>query len=145
VVHYLAVDPYRTTVFRLGLHSDWVVRGIFGAQCGPGCPRLTAAGVEVWRRPLEQPGAEAALWAILHTGIPSLTKSQFSRLRASRLPKSVVFGANDPQYSQAVPAQVAARIGAPPPVIVPGRHLTMISSPRQVAAAIQALCARAGG
>jgi hypothetical protein len=33
----------------------------------------------------------------------------------------------------------AQRIGAPPPVYVPGRHLTMISSPRQVAAAIDSL------
>jgi hypothetical protein len=36
----------------------------------------------------------------------------------------------------------ARRIGAPPPVFVPGRHLTMIASPRPVAAAISALAAR---
>ena len=142
-LHYLVIDPYRTTVFRLGLSSDWAVRSIYSSQCGPACPRLSQAGVETWRRPLQQPGAETALWSMLSTGIPSLTEAQLGRLRASPLPKSVVFGADDPQYSKAAPAQVAARIGAPPPTIVPGRHLTMISSARQVATAIRALCARA--
>jgi hypothetical protein len=33
-------------------------------------------------------------------------------------------------------ALTARRIGSPPPVYVPGRHLTMIASPSQVAAAI---------
>jgi pimeloyl-ACP methyl ester carboxylesterase len=142
-LRYLVIDPYRTTIFRLGLSSDSVVRRIYGSQCGPGCPQLTLAGVQVWRRPLQQPGAENALWSTLRTGIPSLTEAQLGRLRTSPLPKSVVFGTDDPQYSQAAPAQVAARIGAPPPTIVPGRHLTMISSPDQVATAIRALCARA--
>jgi pimeloyl-ACP methyl ester carboxylesterase len=140
---YLVIGPYRTTLFRLGLGLDWVVRTIYDSQCGPLCPPLSAAGVEVWRRPLQQPGAEDALWSTLRTGIPSLTPAQLSRLRRSPVPKSVVFGADDPQYSQGTPAQVAARIAAPRPVIVPGRHLTMISAPRQVAAAIRALSYRA--
>jgi pimeloyl-ACP methyl ester carboxylesterase len=140
---YLVIGPYRTTLFRLGLSLDWLVRRIYDSQCGPLCRPLSAAGVEVWRRPLQQPGAEDALWSTLRTGIPSLTGAQLSRLRRSPVPKSVVFGADDPQYSQGTAAQVAARIGAPRPVIVPGRHLTMISSPRQVAAAIRALFHRA--
>jgi pimeloyl-ACP methyl ester carboxylesterase len=142
-LRHLMTDPYRTTIFRLGLSSDWVIRSIYGAECGPRCARLTHAGVDVWRRPFQQPGAEDALWSVLQTGIPSLTDSQLNVLRADPVPKSVVFGADDPQYSKAAPAQVAARIGAPPPVVVPGRHLTMIASPQQVAAAIRALAARA--
>jgi len=142
---YLVIDPYRTTLFRLGLSLDWVVRTIYDSQCGPLCPPLSHAGVEVWRRPLQQPGAENALWATLRTGIPSLSHAQLGRLRRSPVPKSVVFGADDPQYSKAAPGQIAASIGAPLPVIVPGRHLTMISAPRQVAAAIRALCLRARG
>jgi pimeloyl-ACP methyl ester carboxylesterase len=139
----LMIDPYRTTLFRLGLSSDWVVRGIYSSQCGPRCAPLSPAGVETWRRPFQQPGAEDALWSVLATGIPSLTGSQLNALRADPVAKGVVFGADDPQYSRAAPAQVAARIGAPAPTIVPGRHLTMISSPAQVAAAIRALADRA--
>jgi pimeloyl-ACP methyl ester carboxylesterase len=138
----LVVDPYRTTLFRLGLRSDWVVRTLYDTQCGPTCPRLTAAGVQVWRRPLQQPGAEGALWSMLRTGIPSMSGVQLDALRASAIPKGVVFGADDPQYARSTPATVAARIGSPPPTLVPGRHLTMISAPPQVAAAVRALCAR---
>jgi hypothetical protein len=99
--------------------------------------------VEVWRRPFQQPGAETALWSVFHTGIPSLTSTQLTALRRDPVAKSVVFGADDPEYSKGAPARVAASIGAPPPVIVPGRHLTMIASPQQVAAAVGALIARA--
>ena len=139
---HVVIDPYRTTLFRIGLSSDWVIRGIYSSQCGPRCAPLTHAGMETWRRPFQQPGAENALWSVLQTGIASLTDAQLNALRADRVAKSVVFGANDPQYSRTAPAQVAARIGAPPPTIVPGRHLSMIASPQQVAAAVQALISR---
>jgi hypothetical protein len=39
-------------------------------------------------------------------------------------------------------ALTARRIGAPPPVSVPGWHLTMIASPGPVAAAIDSLANR---
>jgi pimeloyl-ACP methyl ester carboxylesterase len=140
----LVVNPFRTTVFRLGLRSDWVVHALYDRECGPACPRLTSAGVETWRRPLQQPGSEQALWATLRTGIPSLTPAQLQALHALATPKAVVWGADDPQYPAGAAGQVAVRIGAPAPTVVPGRHLTMISSPRQVAEAVAALCARAG-
>jgi pimeloyl-ACP methyl ester carboxylesterase len=140
----LFIDPYRTSLFRLGLRSDWVVRRIYGSQCGPTCPRLSSAGVQQWRRPLQQPGTKAVLSFTLRHGIPSMTGAQLDNLRALAMPKSVVFGSGDPQYSATIPARVAVRIGAPPPIIVPGRHLTMISSPRQVGAAVRQLAARVG-
>jgi pimeloyl-ACP methyl ester carboxylesterase len=54
------------------------------------------------------------------------------------VPKRVIFGARDPQFSPAAAAQAAARIGALPPTTVPGGHLTMIASPARLAAAISA-------
>jgi len=144
-LHAVFINPYRTTLFRLGLSSDWVVRTIYDSQCGPRCPKLDASGVEVWRRPLQQPGNEEALWSIVNVGIPSLTPTQTSELRAIPTPKSVVFGIDDPQFSHDNARKVAVRIGAPPTVFVPGRHLTMISSPDEVAAAIEQLVARTRG
>jgi pimeloyl-ACP methyl ester carboxylesterase len=139
----LFIDPYRTTILRLGLHADWLVRRIYDSQCGPTCPRLNAVGVQLWSRPLQQPGTRSSVAFMLHHGIPRMTNVQLDQLRATPMPKSVVFGANDPQYGKAVPAQVASRIGAPTPTIVPGRHLTMIASPRAVGDAIRGLAARA--
>ena len=70
-----------------------------------------------------------------------MTTAQLAQLKASPLPKRVIYGADDPQLSPAAAAQTAARIGAPAPVAVPGRHLTMISSPGPLAAAISAFAA----
>jgi pimeloyl-ACP methyl ester carboxylesterase len=133
---WLLIPPYRTTILRLGLSSSWLIRQIYASQCGPACPRLTAAEVETWRRPLQQPGFESALTYTMRHGIPAMTAAEFSQLRLAAVPKRVIYGVNDPQLSAAGAAQAAARIGAPHPTTVPGRHLTMISSPRQLTAAI---------
>jgi pimeloyl-ACP methyl ester carboxylesterase len=135
---WLLINPYRTTMLRLALSSSWLVRTIYNSQCGPACPRLSAAGVETWRRPLQQPGFESAITYSLRHGIPSMTSAEFAQLRAAALPKRVIVGASDPQMSQADAAQAATRIGAPAPIAIPGHHLTMISSPQQLAAAIRA-------
>jgi pimeloyl-ACP methyl ester carboxylesterase len=135
---WLVINPYRTTILRLALSTGWVIRTIYTSQCGHACPRLSAAGVETWRRPLQQPGFAAVIAYTLHHGIPSMTTAEFRQLRAEALPKLVIFGAEDPQLSPAEAAAAAIRIGAPRPTAVPGRHLTMISSPGQVAAAIRA-------
>lgn len=135
---WLLTDPFRTTILRLALSSSWLIRTIYGSQCGPACPRLTTAGVETWRRPLQQPGFGSAVAYTLRHGIPSMTSAELSQLRAAALPKRVIDGAHDPQLTELAAARTAARIGAPPPIIVAGRHLTMISSPRQVAAALRA-------
>jgi hypothetical protein len=70
-----------------------------------------------------------------------MTGAEFGQLRAVTVPKRVVAGVGDPQMSAPDAAATARRIGAPPPTFVPGRHLTMISSPGQVAAAIRAFLA----
>jgi pimeloyl-ACP methyl ester carboxylesterase len=134
----LLIDPYRTTILRLALSSSWLIRRIYASQCGPACPALTAAGVQTWRQPLQQPGFASAIAYTLQHGIPSMTSAQLGQLRTAAVPKRVIFGARDPQFSAAAAARAAARIGAPPPATVPGGHLTMIASPTQLAAVIRA-------
>src|SRR5690349_21331645 len=142
---YVLIDPYRTSLLRLGLGIDGLIRSVYDAQCGPACPPLNAAGVDQWRRPLQVPGAEAALWSMLGEGVPGLPADRVAQLAAVHIPKSVVFGAQDDVFSKQTPQQTARRIGAPPPTLIPGaRHLTMISSPRQVAAAVEPFEALAG-
>jgi pimeloyl-ACP methyl ester carboxylesterase len=138
---WLLIDPYRTSLLRLALGQDWLIRKLYDAQCGPLCPPLSAAGVETWRLPLQQPGFAGAVAYTLRHGIPSMTSAQFAALRALGVPKLVVYGADDPQMSAPDETATAVRIGAPPPLTVPGRHLTMIASPRQVAAALRAVAA----
>ena len=140
----LLINPYRTTLLRLLVRSDAVVRAVYNNACGPTCPKLDAAGIDQWRRPLQVPGAETALWAMLNLGVAGLPPQQLTGLAGLHLPKSVVFGADDSAYTQDAPQQTANRIGAPAPTVIPGaRHLTSVNSPAAVAAAIEALAARA--
>lgn len=142
VLGYLLINPYRTTLLRIALKQDWLVKALYNSQCGPTCPSLTDASLQTWVLPLQQPGFAGELEYTLQHGIPSMTTAQFAELRQVRVPKLVVYGVDDSQMSASDAAQTAQRIGAPAPVTVPGRHLTMISSPHQVAAAIDAFPAK---
>lgn len=137
-------QPYRTTLLRLVLRSDDAIRAIYAEACGPRCPALTEAGIDQWRRPFQVPGAEAAAFAVLGAGIPSLPVAELHRLASLPMPKSVVYGADDPEYAPDSATQTAARIGAPAPTLIPdARHLTPISDPGPVAQAVERLAVRA--
>ena len=139
---HLLIDPFRTSLVRLALSGDALIKRVYASMCGPTCPPLDAAGVNIWRWPLQQPGFSAELAYTARHGITAMTSEQFAALRAAPIPKLVIAGARDPQMSRSDAEATARRIGAPPPVYVPGRHLTMIASPAQVAAAVSAI---AGG
>ena len=133
------INPYKTSVLRLATSQDWLIKSLYSSQCGPSCPQLDEAGVNTWRWPLEQSGFQAQITYSLRNGITAMTPAQFEALKVADVPRLVVAGTGDPQISRSDAALTAQRIGAPPPVYVPGRHLTMISSPLQVAAAIDSL------
>jgi pimeloyl-ACP methyl ester carboxylesterase len=136
-------NPWRTTLLRLLVRSDWMINRLYESQCGPTCPPLDDPGLNQWRRPLQVPGAEEALWSMAGHGMIGLSPDELSRLRDTGIPAAVVFGAEDGGFSPNSPAETAERIGAGPPTIIPNaRHLTMISNPIQVGAAIESLAAR---
>ncbi|MBR7832686.1 alpha/beta hydrolase [Actinospica durhamensis] len=137
-------QPYRTTLLRLVLRSDSAIRLIYAETCGPRCPALSEAGIDQWRRPFQVAGAEPAAFDVLNAGIPSLPVASLARLAELPFPKAVVYGADDPEYAPGSAAETAARIGAPAPTLIPdARHLTLISDPAVVAAAVERLAARA--
>jgi len=141
---FLVVPPYRTTLLRLALRTDALIRSVYGRQCGPRCPQLDAAGVDAWRRPLQVGGAEDALWGMFSAGTPGLSAQRLSGVAATGVPTSVVFGAEDDVFPAGTPEETARRIGAPAPALIPGaHHLTMISDPGPVADAVLALTTRA--
>ena len=143
---HLFLNPYRTTLMRLAIRSDTVVRAIYGATCGSACPKLDAAGLDQWRRPLQVPGAEESLWSMVNLGVAGLPPARLAELAALPIPKSVVFGGADSSYDPGSAQSTAARIGAPAPTIIPGaQHLTSVNSPGAVAQAVAALESRAAG
>ena len=57
--------------------------GLYASQCGPTCAPLDAAGVDLWRRPLQQRGTERALLANATRGvIPAMTHGAARRAAA---------------------------------------------------------------
>jgi len=143
-LRYLLLPPYRTTLLRLGLRSDALIRSLYGRECGPRCPALDAAGVDAWRRPLQVSGAEDGLWGMISAGNVGMSARRLAGVAATGVPASVVFGAQDSLFPAGSPQQTAQRVGAPAPLLIPdARHLTLISDPGPVAGAIEALAARA--
>ncbi|NUR63671.1 MAG: alpha/beta hydrolase [Catenulispora sp.] len=138
------LGPLRTSALRLVLRSDWAIRSIYAAQCGPACPRLDKAGIDRFRRPYQVAGAEEGLWSTLDgIGGPGLPASRLAGLTQSCLPKAVTFGAEDSVFAPSTPYNVATQIGAPPPTIIPGaHHLSLVSHPTAVAAAVEELATR---
>ena len=132
---WLIVPPYRTSLFRLVLDQGWLLKKIYNSACSPGCPQMD---VDAWTRPFRQPGAEKAIWQMTAHGIPAVTPDRLANLKDLKLPRAVVFGALDTNGGNAT--ETATRIGAPAPTLIPNaNHLTLISSPADVAAAIDAL------
>jgi pimeloyl-ACP methyl ester carboxylesterase len=132
----LIVPPYRTTMIRLFLSTDSLVRKIYDDSCAPGCPPMD---VDQWIRPFRQPGAEKAIWDMLSGAAePAVQPDRLAELRSIGVRKSVVWGSLDTQGGN--PTETATRIGAPPPLILQGaKHLTLISNPDEVVKAINAL------
>ncbi len=135
---WVLINPYRTSLVRLALSSTALIKGIYQSQCGPTCAPLTPAGVRIWQLPLQQPGFLGLITYNLRHGIPAMTDAQLRALKATPVPKLVIYGRDDPQLSAAGANATALNIGAPPPIAVPGRHLPFISSPGRVAAILDA-------
>jgi pimeloyl-ACP methyl ester carboxylesterase len=136
----LLLNPWRTSLLRLVVHSDWLIRKVYTSQCGPRCPAMTAATLDQWRRPLQVPGAEDALFQLMGQRALGLPESRVEQLRGLAVPKAVVFGAEDSTFPADAAARTAERIGAATTVLIPNaRHLTMISDPRAVADAVESL------
>jgi pimeloyl-ACP methyl ester carboxylesterase len=137
----LLINPYRTSIVRLALSQDALISRVYSSMCGPACPSLDEAGINTWRWPLQQPGFSGEIAYTAIHGITAMTPAEFAALAATPIPKLVIVGRDDPQMPRSDAVATARAIGAPPPVVVPGRHLTMIASPLQVAAAINRLLA----
>lgn len=124
-------SPFFTAGLRLASRWSWPVTSIIANAFGPGAhPSIP---VHLWTDQLRAKGAEAAIRGMLSHGIAGLDRStlQHANIRAT-----VAFGANDSVDSPATGRQTAHDLHAPF-VLIPGAgHLSMLSNPRAVAAAI---------
>ena len=130
---HLAIDPFYTSVFRIVTGSDWIVGRALRNALGPHPPKQTHAELELWKRPFRVDGTPHAFKQMIEGGVPGLSLRDLGRLRVPRL---VVWGADDSVDSVSA-GRATARALRSRFVVIPGTgHLSMLVSPRAVAAAI---------
>ena len=127
------IDPYFTSLYRIVLGSDWVVRKVLRMAYGPERPPLTHALIARWTRPFSVSGTESALRSMAGHGIAGLP---FSELQTIHVPARVVFGSKDNAVPVSSGRRVAAALHAPFVVIPGAGHLGLLTAPAAVAAGI---------
>ncbi|MDQ2743935.1 MAG: alpha/beta hydrolase [Chloroflexota bacterium] len=128
-MHALIVDPFFTAVLRFVLRHPFITRGVWSRVCGPRCPPFAGNELQGWQRPLEVPGAEAALRAIVQAPLIGLAPALLERIH---LPAAVMLGTRDPTISVARARASAGWLHTRIVVTVPqARHLPMISNPNE--------------
>jgi pimeloyl-ACP methyl ester carboxylesterase len=132
----LLLPPWYTSAYRIVTGSDWIFRrGLRGAW-GRGHPPLTESFIDEWQQPFRVSGTAAAFKSMLRYGIQGVSTATLRRVRVPRL---VVWGADDTVDSVSA-GRRSARLLHARFVPVPGAgHLSMLAAPGGVARAIESL------
>ncbi len=126
----LLVYPWYDAAYRLLTGSDWVVGRILRNAWGPHAPSFPHAMLAQFERPFRVPGTAAELRELMGHGLPGVTLTQLSQIR---VPRAVVWGAEDTVDSVGSGHATAAALGVPLEVIPGAGHLSMLSQPALVA------------
>ena len=129
----LLVPPWYTAVYRIATGSDWIVRRALSSAYGGDGPRLDGAELERWERPFRVEGTASAFRSLLGNGLQGFRLDQ---LHGVRVPRLVVWGADD-HVDDVSAGRESARVLRARFVLVPrAGHLSMLARPGVVAAAI---------
>ena len=136
----LLVYPYYTAVYRFVTGSDALVGAILGGAWGPNPPSFSHATLDEFERPFRVNGTDGALTELASGGIPGLTLPQLARLR---VPRAVLWGADDNVDSVASGRASAAALHTHLVTIPGAGHVSMLARPvttaRRILAFIQGL------
>ena len=125
--------PFFTTALRLAPHADWVIRRILANAYGPKHPKLDSKEIARWTDQLRATGARAGLQRIAVNGLAGFTRPELQKLKVKA---RVVWGADDKVDSPAAGRTSAGDLHAPFVEIPGAGHLSMLTAPAAVAAAI---------
>lgn len=130
----LLVYPYFPAAFRILSGSDWLVSRVLRSAWGPHPPRFRHEQLAQFERPFRVSGTADALKQLARSGLPGVSKAELARLR---VPRAVIWGAEDNVDSLASGRTTASVLRVPLGLIPNAGHLTMLAQPRAVAAAIE--------
>jgi pimeloyl-ACP methyl ester carboxylesterase len=139
-ITHLLVYPYYTALYRLLTGSDWFVSRVLRNAWGPNPPHFGHALLANFERPFRVSGTPDALRQLAGAGIPGVSLSDLARLR---VPRAVVWGANDTVDSLSSGRTTASALHVHLVTVPHAGHLSMLANPKSTAAAIEAEDARA--
>ena len=135
----LLVYPYYTALYRVVTGSDWIVGRVFRSAWGPDPPSSEHAALAEFERPFRVQGTDQALRQLVSGGVPGLTLGQLTHLR---VPRAVIWGADDTVDSLASGRATAAALHTRLRTILQAGHLSMLAQPRATASRILQFVAR---
>ena len=129
----LLVPPWYTSVYRLVTGSDWIFRRGLRSAWGSGTPPFTKAFIHAWQEPFRVSGTASAFKSMLPHGVQGVSTATLARVR---IPRLVVWGADDHVDSVTAGRRTAAILHARFVEIPAAGHLSMLAAPQAVARAI---------
>jgi pimeloyl-ACP methyl ester carboxylesterase len=135
----LLVPPWFTSVYRIVTGSDWIFRRGLRRAWGSGKPPFTDAFIDEWQKPFEVSGTAGALRSMLRYGIQGVPVRV---LEAVRVPRIVVWGAEDTVDDVSAGRRTAALLHARFVAVPRAGHLSMLAAPVGVAHAIGGFASR---
>ena len=135
----LLVPPWFTSAYRIVTGSDWLFRRGLAGAWGRGKRPFTGAFIDEFQRPFRVSGTAAAFRSMLSYGIQGVSAKVLERLRVPRL---VVWGADDTVDSVSAGRSTAALLRARFVTVPQAGHLSMLHSPEAVARAIARFATR---
>jgi pimeloyl-ACP methyl ester carboxylesterase len=130
----LLVYPYFTAAFRILTGSDWLVARVLRNAWGPRPPHFRHRQLTEFERPFRVSGTANALKQLARNGLPGVGAVDLARLR---VPRAVVWGAEDSVDSLPSGRATASVLRVPLQLIPNAGHLTMLARPRAVAVAVE--------
>jgi pimeloyl-ACP methyl ester carboxylesterase len=132
-ITHVLIYPYYPALYRLLTGSDWVVSKVLRNAWGPNPPHFGHDLLANFERPFRVDGTENALKQLVSGGIPGVSLAGLARVR---VPRAVVWGANDSVDSVASGKTTASALHVRLVLVPHAGHLSMLANPEATAAAI---------
>lgn len=133
-ITHVLVYPYYPALYRLLTGSDWLVAKALRNAWGPNPPHFGHDMLANFERPFRVAGTANALKQLAAGGIPGVSLADLARVR---VPRAVVWGANDNVDSITSGRTTASALHVRLVVVPHAGHLSMLANPKGTAAAIE--------
>jgi pimeloyl-ACP methyl ester carboxylesterase len=131
---HLLLNPYYTSIFRMATGADWLVGRVVRGALGPHAHSPSHEQLGLWERQFRVRGTADAFRHLFAGGGSGVSSAELHRVR---VPSAVVWGEHDTVDAVDAGRRTARALGAPFTIIRGAGHLSMLSRPGAVAAAIE--------